>query len=248
MSSETKIYFRDIFRDARATAYRDSEGFQEILFALEKYGSFLAGKILDLGRYEPYIKKIASGSPLCSDIPKKRREYHLPFDNLYKLVREARNDALHQGAYARHLTDHAVQLSLIIEDALMNNANMISDYMVRDVVAAGLWQPVSFVRQQMLANSFSYMPVRVKNDWKLLSDAGIAKYINGHAPANRKVKLAKSVIEALEDKLVPQSVICCNPDESASAVIANFRGKPLLIVDKRDNAVLLGIVTAFDLL
>jgi len=155
------IYFRDLFRQARLLAYQDAEGFQEILFTLEKFGSYQAKKILDLGRYKHSVDKIAVKSPLYLDVPEKWREYHLPFCILYELVRNARNDALHQGAYARHLTDHAIQLSMIIEDALMNDANLISDYMVRSVVFADLWQPLSFVRQQMLANSFSYLPVPI---------------------------------------------------------------------------------------
>lgn len=245
MLSDTNKYFRDLFRQARFAAYRDSEGFQEILFALEKYGSCLAGKILDLGRYGPFIsKEIADCLPLCTDISNKWRDYHLPFDNLYELVREARNDALHQGAYARHLTNHAVQLSLMIEDALMNKASMISDYMVRGVVTAELWQPVSFVRQQMLANSFSYMPVLIEGKWNLLSDIGIAKYIL----PNKKANLAKTVEEARSDGLALEGIEFRSPSETASDVIESFNWKPILVVDNGNHSKLLGIVTAFDLL
>src|SRR5947209_98723 len=158
-------YFRDMFRDARQTAFKDAEGFQQILFALEKFGMFLSSKTLDLGKYERDIGKIVSESPLSRDIPEDWRALHFPFDVLYKLVREARNDALHQGAYARHLTNHAVQLSLLIEDALMSSAQQISDFMVHEVVTAKLWQPVSFARQQMLANSFSYLPIQTEEGW-----------------------------------------------------------------------------------
>lgn len=244
MLSATEIYFRDLFRQARLVAYQDAEGFQEILFTLEKFGACLAKKNLDLGKYKPLIDEITVESSLHSTIPDKWREHHLPFCSLYELVRIARNDALHQGAYARHLTDHAVQLSLIIEDALMKDANLISDYMVRGVISAEVWQPVSFARQQMLANSFSYLPLLIQHNWYLLSDGSIAKYIQ----PNRKERLAKSVEEALNDGLQRESVICCNPDKPASEVIEIFNGKPLLVVDKGNNDILLGIVTAFDLL
>lgn len=258
MAPETDIYFRDLFRQARLVAYQDAEGFQEIFFALEKFGAYLAlkqrgadeaKKIVGLANLKPFIAVVATKSPLHSYIPDGWREYHLPFSYLYELVREARNDALHQGAYARHLTDHAVQLSLIIEDALMDalmkDANMISDYMVRGVISAELWQPVSFVRQQMLANSFSYLPLRKGNDWYLLSDSSIAKYIR---EKNRKERLVKSVKEALDEGLEKESVECFNPATPSSKAIKRFSGKPLLVVDKENNDILLGIITAFDLL
>jgi hypothetical protein len=56
------------------------------------------------------------------------------------------------------LTTHAFQVALILEDALMTDMKMVSQYMVRDVVCAQSWQPISFVRQQMLAYSYSYLP------------------------------------------------------------------------------------------
>jgi CBS domain-containing protein len=244
MLSATEIYFRDLFRQERLVAYQDAEGFQGILFALEKFGACRANRILNLGQYKNPISEIARRSPLYSDIPNKWREYHLPFDRLYELVRNARNDALHQGAYARHLTDHAVQLSLIIEDALMEHASLISDYMVRGVISAELWQPLSFVRQQMLANSFSYLPLLIGHNWRLLSDGSIAKYIQ----TNRKELLARTVEEAVKDSLQLEPAQCCNPDTPAADAVRIFSGKPLLVVDKKDNEILIGIITAFDLL
>jgi hypothetical protein len=42
---------------------------------------------------------------------------------LYEELRQARSDAMHQGAHARILTDHAVELTIILEDALMPEAS-----------------------------------------------------------------------------------------------------------------------------
>lgn len=39
---------------------------------------------------------------------------------LYDLVEQGRNEALHQGAFARHLAEHAIELALALEDALAN--------------------------------------------------------------------------------------------------------------------------------
>jgi len=58
-----------------------------------------------------------------------------------------------------HLTTNAVELSIVLEEAIMNGYDRVGDFMVRNTVCAYLWQPLSFIRQTMLANSFSYLPV-----------------------------------------------------------------------------------------
>jgi predicted transglutaminase-like protease len=133
MDLNEAIYFRDLFREARAKAYQDAEAFHEILYTLEKFGIRLTNNVEGLYQYWDEIGKVAEKSPLSSNID---REWHLPFNELYELVKDARNDALHQGAFARHLTLHATQLVLILEDALMDNASKVSDFMVREPICA----------------------------------------------------------------------------------------------------------------
>ena len=114
---------------------------------------------------------------------------------LYDLVKDARNDALHQGAFARHLTSHAIELALVLEDALRRRLDspVVGDYMVRNHVCAELWQPISFIRQQMLANSFSFLPVKSSGrDWCLISDLDIATYLGPDA-LKRKPRLAQTL-------------------------------------------------------
>ena len=38
----------------------------------------------------------------------------------------------------------------------MSELHQVSDFMVRNPVCASMWQPLSFIRQSMLVNSFSY--------------------------------------------------------------------------------------------
>lgn len=161
MEHDAAMYFRDQFREARARALRDAEAYQEILFSIERFGAALTGKIGTLWSYTDDIADRARGSPLAEDIPYEHREWHVPFPALYEVVRDARNDALHQGASARHLTTHATQLVLVLEDALNEQATSVGDYMVRDPLCAFPWQPINLVRQQMLANNFSYLPIWV---------------------------------------------------------------------------------------
>jgi len=49
MEGEIARYFRDQFRQARARALQDAEGFQDTIFVLERFGVYLTGKTIALG-------------------------------------------------------------------------------------------------------------------------------------------------------------------------------------------------------
>ncbi|MFN7789036.1 MAG: CBS domain-containing protein [Pseudanabaena sp.] len=274
---EYRIYFRDLFRDARAKALSISESFQEILFSIEKMGMFLLKKraeqdakykkdlqnpsLFTLGRsYRCVIKELIS--PFNS----------IQFSELYDIVLEGRNDAMHQGAYARHLTDNCVQLALIIEDALMSSMDRkVRNYMVRNVVQAFPWQPISFIRQQMLSNSFSYMPLLVnqsngmdsKREWVFLSDSHLARYLadskhDKDEKTKRDIKnerherLVTIVEEAIKQNPFDTEDISaktCKPDDTVNDVLEKMEnGKPVIVIDGEDIERIVGIVTAFDLI
>jgi len=118
-------HFRDQLRIARASAFRDAEGFQEILFVIERLGFMLTNNpdAHTLEKYKAKIQKLSKNSVLAEEIPASWRHLHTPMSELYEIVRIARNDAVHQGALARHLTTHAVELALVLEDALMDGSN-----------------------------------------------------------------------------------------------------------------------------
>ena len=132
----------------------------------------------------------------------------------------------------------------------MADGNLVSDYMVRGVACASLWQPVSFARQQMLTNSFSYLPLLTQSNgqdtWCLLSDISVAKYLQSD---DKKQRLGQTIEKAIQDDLlkVERAHYCC-VDCTIAAALDKFNGHPLLIVDKNKPNVLLGIVTPFDLL
>jgi len=76
------------------------------------------------------------------------------------------------------LAVHASELAIILEDALTQfKKPIVRDFMVRNPVCAEMWQPVGFVRQQMLANSFTYLPALKDSQWYVISDAAIAIYL-----------------------------------------------------------------------
>jgi len=260
IDNDIKINFRDQLRVARASALRDSESFQEILFVIERFGSFLTKGLEGLGSYEREIEELVNGnSPhLAKMFPDELRVWHTPFNELYVLVRKARNDALHQGAVARNLTKHALKLALILEEALTESLMTVSDYMVKNPICAFHWQPISFIRQQMLENSFSYLPVFISGKWRLISDIDIALYLGFGSNNSRKKRYVKIVQEAMSDGLdglkpyeVSNEYLFYGNEniEKLEEVLKKFRGQPILVVASAESPQrLVGILTAFDLL
>jgi len=249
-----RSYFRDELREARYAAFRDAEGFQAIVFAIERLGSALAGRAGALRDYQDILADLAQRSSLAEQLPEAHPEWHAPFSSLYRLVRQGRNDALHQGAYARRLADHAVQLSLILEDALMEGENLVRDFMVRDVVCAVPWQPISAARQLMLASSFSFLPIHVVWEpparWLLISDYAIAKFLrSSSSPTERNKRLAMTVQEAIRTALLEiNEAETCSPDDSLDEVLKLKARQLLLVLNRTDRAHLVGAITPFDLL
>lgn len=203
------------------------------------------GEAHSLGRYENALKQLASESPLAEG---SRVAWLPPFETLFDLVRSGRNDAVHQGAYARSLADHAVQLALVLEDALMVDATKVSDFMVRDVTTAHMSQPLSAVRQLMLMRSFSFVPLApALGSWKLLSDRAVARYLRDGDKAERRRRLALTIAEAVPNGLVLEDAVACSPDASISDALSSEH-RIVLVVEPSAPDRLIGVLTPFDLL
>ena len=252
--------FRLDLQAARENAIKDAEAFDEIIHAIERLGSFLLERIESLWAYHPPLKDLAEQSALAFETSRKWRELHTPFDLLYNEVKNARNDALHVGAYARHLTTHAIELALILEDALRikeisfkeakKMETNVSDFMIRNPVFAHLWQPISIIRQIMLTNSFSYLPVAMgEGKWHLVSDLAVATYLQGCSNNQRKDRLATSLEKAMQDSFPTlEKAQCIHSSAPVAEALKQTGGKPLLVTsDKADNEIV-GFLTPFDLL
>lgn len=252
LSEEQRVFFRDQFREARAEALQNAEDFDGLLFALERIGALLNnGDGHGLRDYENAVIAFAAKSPLGAS--KAIGPSSIPFETLYTLVRRARNDALHQGAFARNLTVHATELAIVLEDALMADARIIRDFMVRTPVCASMWQPLSMVRQTMLSNSFSYLPVieEAKNQWMLVSDRELARYLRVSVNERQK-RMAQTLRDAVaQEHLKLETPHRVRPGDSVEAVFrAKDDGRPVLVFDGDDDGTrpLLGLVMPFDVL
>jgi hypothetical protein len=212
-TQKVRRYFLDELRTARAQAQKNTEDFAGLLIAFERLGAYLAvdddGAIArerpgGLGEYELALGQLAQYSVLGDgSIEDGSRRWHSSFETLFGLVKDARNSALHEGAKARHLTEHAIELAHVFEEALRRMPDelaTVGDLMVRSVVVAETWQPISFVRQAMLTNSFSYLPLFIGEQWKLFSDNFVARYLQKAASkAERRAFTAKCIAKAVEE-------------------------------------------------
>jgi hypothetical protein len=260
LDAQSAVFFANDLRSARLAALADAEAFDEIIHVVERLGYYLTkedlgdkGEFGNLGnsKYKDVITNIADKSGL-SEPPGEHRSYLTPFAELYELVRQARNDALHQGAFARHLTTHAIELAIILEDALSSIFGpVVSDFMVRNPVCAELWQPLSFIRQQMLANSFSYLPVLGSSKvWQIVSDASVALFLGAERDGKiRRSRLSKTLQEARHD--VPgivETALVIRGNAKISEALESLKTKSVLLIRHPDRNELIGILTAFDLL
>ena len=252
IEQQVALHFRDELRVARAAALRDAEAFHAVVLVLERLGGFLEPMPRgSMGAFRKTMEELASSSPMAVEVPAMLPEYHSQFATQYELVRVGRNAALHEGALARHLTVTAVQLSLVLEEAIMHGYDSVSHFMVRNPVCAYLWQPLSFIRQTMLVNSFSFLPVPHNEDgktvWKLVSDFRLAQYLrkDGAICSKRLVHNLQTALDSHEMELLPAQT--CGPDEKVEVVLRTPEGLPTLVLSPA-NSELLGIVSPFDLL
>ena len=249
LDDESRCYFLAELRDSRAHAFKDAEGFEEILFTVERLGAFLLGRQEALGRYKCKLKKLAKKSPLF-ELSRFRCGPNFP--RLYQLVQFGRNDAMHQGASARHLAINAAMLALVLEDALMSEGREVQDFMVRGPICAEMWQPLALIRQQMLLNSFSYLPVKKDNSehkWYLVADYKIARYLRSCEEDERKRRLAsplESVVKKDHETLIKAR--CCGPSDELEGILKELETEPMLVVNDDDKDRLLGILTGFDVI
>ena len=250
MDREQRVYFRNMFREARAAALADAEGFQEILFAIERLGCLLLGRQGDLGVYEDRILAFLAENGVTV-AASSGNGVHSSIRTLYGLVRDARNSALHQGAFARQLTTHSTELALAIESALTHSMSQIGDYAVLHPICASAWHPVRFVRQTMLANSFSFLPINVGTDsapdWQLISDVALASYIRKPGTPPVKDRLQQPVGDVIRAAWIsPVQPYTCATTTDVHEALSCCHGIPILVV--APGGALLGIATPFDLL
>ena len=239
-------------RAARYAALADAEGFSDICFALEALGMRLLGRKAELGKYEKGLAELATKSVVLTTLSENFSRYFTRFSALYSAVRHARNDAMHTGVYARHVTSAAVELCIGLEEALMKeqeaHAMQVKDLMVKSPVSIEPWQPVAYARQLMLTHSFSFLPVFHRKRWKLLSELAMAKYLK--KPGTKNVILAASIEHALSNGLKLTSAKVVSLDDEITSLLAETDNSvmPTLWLVEGGPGVLAGVLSPFELM
>lgn len=195
VSVERLLALRRELAAARANALQDAEGVAALLVAIEDVGAVFHPD--DYGSLEGYEKQLITNLMNGSG--------QQEFQKLFKVVTWNRNTGVHAGAWARHATTNAVELALLLEEALGRKVMqsdkseessdkgkskskprdqsdwLVEHFMVRDPICAQPWHTIADVRRAMLRNSFSYLPI-----WTATKKGGKDfrwKFIADHAVA-----------------------------------------------------------------
>lgn len=230
-------------RDARALVLRDAESFHEAAMTLERVGQVLCGQVRNgLGAYGGELIELAKAAEGIEASEVTR---------LFDTVRDARNLAVHEGAWARHLSSRLVDLFLILEQAIMDKMQCAQDIMVRQPVVAETWHMIAHIRQTMLANSFSSLPVLVNNRWHIITDLMIMRYLRDAADGKaKKARLSIQLETAiLQGGIIPLEAKCVTPETKLVELTSAMGCSPALITDGGSSGSrLFGLLTSFDLL
>lgn len=257
LSPEQRVFFRDLLREARYAALADAEGFQQMCFAIEALGKHLKPEGNGLGPRREALHTLASQSKLLPATDECDRAIK-SFDALFVALKDARNDAMHTGAYARHVAADAVALCLILEDALMVQGKSeeqvkrltVGDFMVSTPVVVHHWQTVEHARQLMLLNSFSYLPIWHEKKWWLISDIAMAKYLRPEWPAKDRLKKTLGDARQGEDCLLFASTKPVWQSTPVSELLVGRRQSGLWLVRKKGYPVdhLVGVLSPSELM
>lgn len=253
-----RLYYRDRLRAARYAALADAEGFGEICFAIEALGLRVHGKQEALGLYRNKIADYVRWSLALTFLPQVLPSRFKTYDALYDIVKAARNDAMHTGAYARHATVAAIELCIGLEEGLTADtegnilAKTVRDLMVTSPIILEPWQTVAHARQLMLMYSFSFLPVRLGTSWCLLSELGLAKYLNGGEKKSRLCESIKSASGNGLELVHIEDAALLRPEMLVTHVLqkAQVQGGPMLwlVVEDRYPERLCGVLTPFELM
>ncbi|WP_414657395.1 CBS domain-containing protein [Deinococcus sp. VB343] len=236
VSADEAAYFLKLFRGARYAALEDAENFREICFVLEEFGCHLNGNnTKSLRKYGSLLRSFAN--------QKRRQEFSVMFD----MVVDARNEASHRGVFARNLAGKSVRLSIILEESLLNMTVQVKHLMSESVIFAEDFYTLAKVREIMLENSFSYIPVMLSGKYYFISDSLVAKKWQDFIGDDKaKYNTRISQLLSLKELLEAEEILSHAPKSEAYLKVGHL---PLLVFNgKHENRKVVGILSPFDLL
>ncbi len=244
------LELRKRLQKARYQVLEDGENWLGIAQAIEAVGNAIAkeekvGK--GLGKVKPELQQLVKEyHPTTGQGQYEAEEgpFESTFGNLLEEVRKARNDEAHTGAAARAAARIATVVGIYLEDTLMAARDAEKDvkaYIQEEVVRAYTWQRLGECRRLMLTYSFSYLPVKIGTEWKILTDVDLAEYLAVKGADGRKEK----VEEAIKNGLNVENSAEVKPTYCKWKALKKMKGKAAVVMTEGD---LVGIITPFDLL
>lgn len=245
------LKLRKRLQKARYQVLEDGENWLGIAQAIEAVGNAIAkeekvGK--GLGKVKPELQQLVKEyHPTTGQGQYEAEEgpFESTFGNLLEEVRKARNDEAHMGAAARAAARIATVVGIYLEDTLMAASGAekegVKAYIQEQVVRAYTWQRLGECRRLMLTYSFSYLPVKIGNEWKILTDVDLAEYLAVKGPEGRK----EIVKEAIKNGLEVDDAAKVKPTYCKWKALKKMKGKAAVVMTEGD---LVGIITPFDLL
>lgn len=248
LEKEECLELRKRLQKARYQVLEDGENWLGIAQAIEAVGKALAKKyIIKQCELKKELQKFVKNHPTVG----QRQEdiagpFRSTFETLLKEVINARNDEAHTGAAARSAARIATAVGIYLEDTLMaasGTEGNVKSYIQEEVVRAYAWQKLGECRRLMLAHSFSYLPVKIENKWKMLSDADLALYL-----AEKKSKGLNDTVGEAEKKCkgLVKDAAEVKPCYTKKEALNEMDGKAAVVLGKKKE--LVGIITPFDLL
>lgn len=246
------LHLRKNLQKARYRVLEDGENWLVIVQAIEVVGKVVSSQppngFGDL--IEPLQKFVNKHHP---------GQGKEDFEDLLNEVKRVRNDMAHTGAAARAAAKIATMVGIYLEDTLMaasGAGDNVKAYIQKEVVRTYTWQRLEECRRLMLTHSFSYLPIKIGTEWKLLTDVNLAKYL-AQAKSNRKwkklmwetVECAKEKAGGEEKKLELECVKTVEQTDSKKCALDKMSGTAAIVTEgEGKNKDLAGIITPFDLL
>ncbi len=134
----------------------------------------------------------------------------------------------------------------------MKKLQSIEDIMVRNPVVVESWQMVAQARREMLANSFSCLPIYHRQKWQIITDFEVMRFLHCDRESGNELdrRLEKNIGEAIDgNHLKTISAMSFSPSESVFNLLGKIENGPVLVIKEIESKPhLVGIVTPFDLL
>ena len=233
----------EALRQARGRVLQGSSNFLDLVQVIERFGKE-HWKKQNLKCINKKLAKLIDAWNTGGSPEEVRR--------LLDAMREGRNEAVHEGTLGRRLARDCVRVSIMVEEALRREAEMkvVSDHMVETVVHARMWQTLRTIRRTMMENEFSHLPFENEGQWYTVCAEALCVYRDQHREEGKEVwgQTLRCAKERVHKPLDVRKAVLVDFDEGIHEATTQLKGEGMLLVRRKCDNGIVGVLTAFDLL